>query len=94
MIKVVIVYDIDNNERRKQVYKILQRVGVSVQKSVFEITDTLANIQMVREQLNNIVDTSTDSIIIYNLGDISNNSIIRIPEEKINTYYDKGYIIL
>lgn len=94
MIKAVIVYDIDNNERRKQVYKILQRVGVSVQKSVFEITDTLANIQMVREQLNNIVDTSTDSIIIYNLGDISNNSIIRIPEEKINTYYDKGYIIL
>lgn len=66
---ILIIYDITDNKKRNKMVKCLERYGVRVQKSAFEafINKALYNLLMI--ETSKIIDTSTDSLRIYQLHD-------------------------
>ena len=68
----LIVYDVDTTtpagERRlRRVAKICEGDGLRVQKSVFEVTCTAAQLPAIRQKLNDTIDQRTDNIRLYRL---------------------------
>ncbi|BCJ58208.1 CRISPR-associated endonuclease Cas2 [Micromonospora endophytica] len=68
----LITYDVDTTtkqgERRlRRVAKVCEGYGIRVQKSVFEVTCTAAQLPSLRQQLIDIIDAQADSIRLYRL---------------------------
>jgi len=61
---VLIVYDI-SVERVVKVHKLLKRYLNWRQNSVFEGELTEAQIEVVKQNLNNIINEETDSVLLY-----------------------------
>ena len=68
MQRVVIVYDIPSNKRRRLVSKVLEGYGYRVNRSVFEceIKNKKTLIELESELLD-VLDIKKDSLRIYNL---------------------------
>lgn len=62
---VVVAYDISNNRRRRHVVKILEKVGVRINFSVFECM--LTNSQLLRLQLDILkkIKLKEDTVVYY-----------------------------
>ena len=68
MIRVVVIYDITNNKKRRLVSDILEGYGTRVNKSVFECElKSEKQKQHLIKELKAIFDPKTDSIRIYKL---------------------------
>ena len=70
---VLITYDVDTTSaegrrRLRQVAKQCVNYGQRVQQSVFECRLDAAQFQQVKHILEGLIDTSTDSLRFYNLG--------------------------
>lgn len=70
---ILITYDVetttgDGRKRLRQVARECVNYGHRVQNSVFECVLTEAQLVVLREKLNKIIDRSTDSIRFYFLG--------------------------
>ncbi len=63
----LISYDIVEDRPRQRVLKLLKGFGFHVQKSVFECILTEAQIQRLRNKLNQLINQETDSVRIYRL---------------------------
>lgn len=96
MVRLVITFDISSEHTYNKLTKILKTYGYRVQKSVYEVKIYQKDIDKVSKMLANNIDTSKDSLAIYNLGKDDRGSIIRmgvmcdIKSELI----DNGYIII
>jgi len=69
----LVTYDVDTTtkqgERRlRRVAKLCEGYGLRVQKSVFEVTCTSAQLLALRQQLADIIDPQADSIRLYRLS--------------------------
>lgn len=63
----VVAYDITNNKRRNQLFKLMKQFGANAQRSVFECdvnTDTFSELM---PRIRDIIDIKEDDIKIYYL---------------------------
>lgn len=72
MIEYLVTYDVETvtpegQRRLRQVAKICEGYGLRVQKSVFEVACTRAQLPALRQALADVIKTSTDSIRMYRL---------------------------
>ena len=61
---VILFYDVEEN-RVSKIMKICREYLVHVQNSVFEGEITDANLVALKQRINNIIDKSYDSVIVY-----------------------------
>ena len=71
--QVLITYDVetvssDGKRRLRQVAKVCLDYGQRVQDSVFELNIYPADLVLIKNKLEKIIDPKKDSIRIYNLG--------------------------
>lgn len=71
--QVLITYDVetvssDGKRRLRQVAKVFLDYGQRVQNSVFELNIYPADLVLIKNKLEKIIDPKKDSIRIYNLG--------------------------
>jgi len=61
---VILVYDV-STERVQKVHKVCKKYLTWVQNSVFEGEITKANLRLLKEEIRQVIDESTDSVVIY-----------------------------
>jgi CRISPR-associated protein Cas2 len=79
----LLTYDVDTRtpagERRlRHVAKICEGYGIRVQKSVFEVICTRAQLPRLRQQLLDIIDRGTDDVRLYRVPDGTLNAAERL----------------
>lgn len=62
---VVVAYDISDDRRRSHVAKILEKVGVRINFSVFECLLTDAQYEKLRKDIGNKIKPKEDSVVYY-----------------------------
>lgn len=62
---VVVAYDISNDRRRAKAVKILERVGVRVNFSVFECMLTERQYESLRDKLLQVISLKEDTVVYY-----------------------------
>lgn len=62
---VVVAYDISNDRRRAKVVKILERVGVRVNFSVFECMLAERQYESLRDELLQVISLKEDTVVYY-----------------------------
>lgn len=62
---VVVAYDISNDRRRAKAVKILERVGVRVNFSVFECMLTERQYKSLRDELLQVISLKEDTVVYY-----------------------------
>lgn len=62
---VVVAYDISNDRRRAKAVKILERVGVRVNFSVFECMLTERQYEFLRDELLQVISLKEDTVVYY-----------------------------
>lgn len=62
---VVVAYDISNDRRRAKAVKILERVGVRVNFSVFECMLTERQCESLRDELLQVISLKEDTVVYY-----------------------------
>jgi CRISPR-associated protein Cas2 len=83
LMEYLVVYDVDtttpDGERRlRQVAKVREGYGLRVQKSVFEMTCTAAQLPRLRQALADIIDKTRDNIRLYWLKEGTLNAVERL----------------
>lgn len=61
------MYDIEDNKRRNEIFKILKNYGSHVQYSVFECDIKLEHFKSLKSEIMNCINLEKDSIIFYKL---------------------------
>ena len=77
---VLITYDVntetrEGRKRLRQVSKVCQNYGQRVQNSVFECEVDAGQLLKVKDRLVRIINTETDSLRLYNLGNNSHKKV-------------------
>ena len=62
---VVVAYDSSNDRRRAKAVKILERVGVRVNFSVFECMLTERQYESLRDELLQVISLKEDTVVYY-----------------------------
>lgn len=62
---VVVAYDISDDRRRSRVVKLLEKVGVRVNYSVFECMLTDSRYEKLRRDIGGAINRKEDSVIYY-----------------------------
>ena len=70
---LVVTYDVGTSDaagqkRLRKVAKICERYGMRVQNSVFEVLVDAAQLVVLKQELEKIIDTAQDSVRFYWLG--------------------------
>lgn len=80
---LLVTYDVsttteEGKRRLHRVAKCCQSHGVRVQNSVFECVVDAAQMAQLRRQLEQLIDPTTDSLRLYNLGRRTDRNAIHI----------------
>lgn len=67
--RMLVAYDITDDRRRDRVAVALQHHGERIQFSVFMVDGTPAEFVRLEAQLSRIIDSTTDSVLLCDLGD-------------------------
>lgn len=65
---VLVIYDITDDRRRTRMVKCLERYGIRVQKSAFEVFLTEKKYERMMELTSGLIDPVTDSLQVYLLA--------------------------
>lgn len=65
---VLVIYDITDDRRRTRMVKCLERYGIRVQKSAFEVFLTEKKYERMMELTSGLIDPATDSLRVYLLA--------------------------
>lgn len=86
---VVVAYDISNSNKRSKVAKILDKYGTRVNLSVFECMLTKPKLLELKNKIETLIDSKTDSCVYYSICVDCYCKIERFPETsiKINQIY-------
>lgn len=88
----LVVYDVDTSSpagarRLRQVAKICEGYGLRVQKSVFEVTCTRAQIPLLRQKLTDAIDHQLDDIRLYHLKEGTLQTVERLGQAHAAPHY-------
>ncbi|MEV4511584.1 CRISPR-associated endonuclease Cas2 [Dactylosporangium sp. NPDC049525] len=74
----VVVYDIADDDRRDDLYRLLSGIGTHVQLSVFEVElATTTDVTALRDQVAGLIDQMDDQVRIYALpGSMADQALI------------------
>ncbi len=94
---VLITYDVNTEtpagrKRLRKVSDLCQDYGQRVQNSVFECIIEPANLKMMQNRLENLINKETDSIRYYFLGNDWQNKVQHIGA-KVSIRLDKSLIV-
>jgi CRISPR-associated protein Cas2 len=64
---VIIAYDVADGRRRYQICKALERYGMRIQYSVFELSITRKELYELVDHLNGLIDNAVDRILVVQL---------------------------
>jgi CRISPR-associated protein Cas2 len=64
----LVCYDISDDKRLRQVFKVMRGFGDHLQFSVFECQLTPMDLARCREELSEIIDHKQDQVLFVNLG--------------------------
>lgn len=78
----VIGYDISDNKLRSQVDKLLRQYGTRVNKSLFECMLTHSQYTLITDKLPKMINTKSDSIVIYRICLDCYTTSVYIPKKK------------
>lgn len=84
---VILTYDI-NQKRVGKALKICRKYLVHVQKSVFEGNITESKLKRLKNELENLIDITTDAVCIYNF-----DSVKYARKEQIGSISEESNII-
>jgi len=76
--RFLIAYDISDDPRRVRIAKTLQAYGDRIQYSVFIVDTKPAKLIRLRADLQQIIDTRLDSVLICSLGPLAHGGARRI----------------
>lgn len=65
--QVIVAYDVADDRRRYRICKALERYGVRIQYSVFELTITRKDLHKLVDRLNGLIDNSVDRLLVLPL---------------------------
>ena len=65
--RVFIAYDMADNRQRSQVCKALERYGVRVQYSLFELSLALKDLHKLVDHLKGLIDNTHDRLLVVRL---------------------------
>lgn len=88
-----VCYDITNSKRRREVAKSLERYGVRIQKSMFEISVDNNLLKIIEDKLHEIICLKSDKLYFYPKCSDCNEKIIKNKEDIIQSEH-KRYLIL
>lgn len=88
----IVSYDIEDDKRRNRVAKALKDFGQRVQYSVFECETDLRNYFRLKDRLEKLIDSETDSVIFYHLCQSCESRMERLGLNK--KPFDKGQYIV
>ncbi|MGV0684592.1 CRISPR-associated endonuclease Cas2 [Mycolicibacterium thermoresistibile] len=69
--RILIAYDVSDNQRRTRLANMLQSYGDRVQYSVFVVDASPAKLRRLRHEVTQIIETQEDSVLLCDLGLIS-----------------------
>lgn len=81
---VVVAYDISNDRRRAKAVKILERVGVRVNFSVFECMLTERQYESLRDELLQVISLKEDTVVYYPICLNCHSQIVYQPHKREN----------
>ena len=81
---VVVAYDISNDRRRAKAVKILERVGVRVNFSVFECMLTERQYESLRDELLQVISLKEDTVVYYPICLNCYSQIVYQPHKREN----------
>jgi CRISPR-associated protein Cas2 len=79
---VIVAYDIADDRRRYKVVKVLERLGVRVNFSVFECMLTKSQMEKMKAALEKVICPKEDSLIFYPICLSCYTKIEYIPKKK------------
>lgn len=74
----VVVYDVVDDRRRLKVARYLESIGERVQKSVFEVYLTVAEVEKLLRRVNRLIDEDEDGVRVYLLCDTCRTKVKRV----------------
>jgi len=94
---LLITYDVstvdDAGKRRlRKVAKKCQNLGQRVQNSVFECNVSAAQLKELRNELEKLIEPTTDSLRFYNLGNSYANKVVHVGAKE--TYDAEGVLFV
>lgn len=78
----VIAYDIASDHRRQQVVKLIERLGVRINWSVFECMLTFSQVKNLKESLLTIIHHQKDTVVVYPICRECYAKTVYLPEER------------
>lgn len=76
--KYIIAYDIENDKRRRKIVKLLSSFGVRIQFSVFECRVSNLELNTLTDDLEKIINSKKDSVLIFPLCQKCNDKRISL----------------
>lgn len=64
---VVVAYDVSDDRRRSRVVKILEKVGVRINYSVFECMLTDAQLEKLKHDIGDKINQKEDTVVYYSI---------------------------
>lgn len=61
----VVAYDIANDKRRTKIVKVLEKVGLRINYSVFECMLTRAQLAVLQEEIRSLINAKFDTVVYY-----------------------------
>lgn len=94
---VLVTYDVSSKDpggakRLRRVAKVCTRYGQRVQLSVFECLVDPAQLLVMKHELEDAIDSSSDSLRIYNLGKNCQNRVEHIGAKPV--YNPEGVLLV
>ncbi|MGH8070596.1 MAG: CRISPR-associated endonuclease Cas2 [Candidatus Entotheonellia bacterium] len=65
--RVIIAYDVADDRRRYHICKALERYGVRIQYSLFELSITRKDLHKLIDHLSGLIDNRTDRLLLLEL---------------------------
>ena len=65
--RVIIAYDVADDRRRYRICKALERYGMRIQYSVFELSMTRKELYKLVDHLNGLIDNTVDRLLVLQL---------------------------
>ncbi len=61
----VIAYDVEDDKKRREIFKVLEKYGTRINFSVFECLFTTIQLKNTQENIDSLIDKKTDTIVYY-----------------------------
>ena len=88
---VVVAYDISDNRRRRKIVKILEKLGVRINFSVFECMLTDSQYEKLRDEIGRKIKPKEDMVAYYPICVDCYTKIVYQPD--IRQRYDKVFVV-